>query len=75
MTLEYILAISIQEACCDTYVGTFQNCDQAQSYYEQFYSDTHKGYSCLHQDYIVLPKGFEHKYILVTPEITVTPTK
>lgn len=66
--LEYILAVSLQEPCCDTYVGTFQNCEQAESYYQAHYNN-HEGYSCLHQDYIMLPKNFEHNYI--TPEVEV----
>jgi len=60
--LEYILAVSLEEPCCDTYVGTFQNCVQAESYYKEHYPD-HKGYSCLFVDYIMLPKDFEHNYI------------
>ena len=72
--LEYILAVSLKLPCCDTYVGTFANCEQADSYYQQTLSD-HEGYSCLHQEFIMLPKDFEHKYIYVTPEITVTPNK
>lgn len=72
--LEYILAVSLEEPCCDTYIGTFQNCEQAESYYIEYLED-HKGYSCLHQDYIMLPKDFEHKYMLFSKEITVTPNE
>ena len=68
--LEYILAVSLKLPCCDTYIGTFQNCEQAESYYQKVLYD-HEGYSCLHQDYIQLPKDFVHNYIMVTPEVKV----
>jgi len=68
--LEYILAVSLKLPCCDTYIGTFQNCEQAESYYQKVLYD-YEGYSCLHQDYIMLPKDFVHNYIMVTPEVKV----
>lgn len=68
--LEYILAVSLKLPCCDTYVGTFQNCEQAESYYQKVLYD-HEGYSCLHQEFIMLPKDFVHNYIMVTPEVEV----
>lgn len=60
--LEYILTVSLDLPCCDTYVGTFPSCEQAEAYYEEYYPK-HQGYSCLYADYIVLPKDFEHHYI------------
>ena len=68
--LEHILAVSLKLPCCDTYIGTFQNCEQAESYYQKVLYD-YEGYSCLHQDYIMLPKDFVHNYIMVTPEVEV----
>jgi len=68
--LEYILAVSLKLPCCDTYIGTFQNCEQAESYYQKVLYD-YEGYSCLHQDYIMLPKDFVHNYIMVTPKVEV----
>lgn len=68
--LEYILAVSLKLPCCDTYIGTFQNCEQAESYYQKVLYD-HEGYSCLHQNFIMLPKDFVHNYIMVTPEVEV----
>jgi len=59
---EYILAVSLTLPCCNTYIGTFPSCEQAQTYYDQNLSD-HEGYSCLHKDYVMLPKDFEHNYI------------
>jgi len=60
--LEFILAVSLQEPCCDTYIGTFPSCEQAESYYEEHLKD-YKGYSCLYVDYVMLPKDFKHNYI------------
>jgi len=72
--LEYILAVSLKAPCCDTYIGTFQNCEQAESYYEKVLYD-YEGYSCLHENFIMLPKDFEHKYVYVTPELKVIPVE
>ena len=62
--LKFILAVSVlADGCCNVYIGTFANCDVAQAYYDQNLAQDHSGYSCLHEDYAVLPKGFEHRYI------------
>ena len=70
--LEYILAVSLHLPCCDTYVGTFPSCEQAEAYYLELLED-HEGYSCLHTDHAMLPKDFEHNYILFSKTIVVTP--
>ena len=64
--LEFILTVSVAwEQCCDTYIGTFHNCEQAQQYYDLVLADEYKGMSCLHKDYIMLPPDFEHHPVLV----------
>jgi len=70
--LEFILTVSLAwEQCCDTYIGTFRNCEQAQTYYDLVLSEQYGGMSCLHQDYVMLPQGFEHNYVWVTSPIEV----
>ena len=71
LMLEYILAVSLNLPCCDTYIGTFQNCEQAQSYYTKLLYE-YEGYSCLHKDHIMLPEDFAHRYILFTDKIEVS---
>ena len=66
--LEFVLTVSLlYEQCCDTYVGTFQNCEQAQAYYELTLQDLYKGMSCLHRDYVQLPNDHVDHYMFVTP--------
>jgi len=62
--LKFILAVSVlADGCCNIYIGTFANCDVAQAYYDHYLAQDYSGYSCLYEDYTVLPKGFEHRYI------------
>ena len=62
--LKFILAVSLlADGCCTVYIGTFANCDLAQAYYDHYLAQDYAGYSCLHEDYTVLPKGFEHRYL------------
>lgn len=59
--LEYVLTVSVLwEDCCDTYAGSFDSCDSAQAYYEAHLESCYAGSSCLHEDYVMLPEGFEH---------------
>jgi len=72
--LEYVLTVSILwEGCCNIYAGSFDSCDSAQKYYDTVLAKDYGGMSCLHRDYIVLPKAFEHTAPITLPEITVRP--
>jgi len=59
--LEYVLIVSeLWEGPYDTYAGSFDSCDSAQTHYEEELQSCYAGSSCLHEDYIILPEGFEH---------------
>jgi len=70
--LEFVLTVSISwYQCCNTYIGTFTNCEQAQQYYDRVLAEEYKGMSCLHKDHVLLPPNFEHHYITVTDPVVV----
>ena len=46
------------------YVGTFDNCGQAQLY-QTLYLDKELESKCLHKEFIVLPSNFQHSCIAI----------
>jgi len=65
--MNYILTVSVVwELCCSLYIGTFDSCDRAQAYYDSVLKESYAGYSCLHEDHVILPESFAHSYIQYT---------
>lgn len=74
--LEYVLTVSILwEGCCNIYAGSFDSCERAQVYYDRVLAEEYKGMSCLHKDYIILPKDFEHREVLILDTVEVLPDR
>ena len=74
--LEYVLTVSILwEGCCNIYAGSFDSCERAQIYYDAVLAKDYGGMSCLHKDYIVLPKDFEHREVLILDSLEVSPDR
>jgi hypothetical protein len=59
--IDYILVIYLQ-AHDPHYVGTFENCDDAEKYARHYYTQFDSG--CQHRDYIYLPKDLREEYII-----------
>lgn len=59
--LEYVLTVSILwEGPHDTYAGSFDSCEAAETHYREHLESCYAGSSCLHEDYVSLPEGFVH---------------
>ena len=61
---QFVLVLYSDNAYNDaSYVGTFYSCDVAHRWIQLHYANPWLATRCLHQDYMNLPIGFEHRYI------------